>query len=58
MDSEMISVGSSRIARLCDNGMKDESANEVEVEIVETDKRQLVAKYDLQKMNEPKFDKV
>jgi len=39
-------------------GIKDESADEVEVEIVGTGKRQLVAKYDLQKLNVPKFDKV
>ena len=31
---------------------------ECEVEIMETGKRQLVAKDDLQKMNPPKFDKV
>jgi hypothetical protein len=39
-------------------GIKDESADVVEVEIVETGKRQLVAKYDLQKMNVPNLDKV
>ena len=39
-------------------GIKDESADEFQVGIVETGKRQLVAKYDLQKMNVPKFDKV
>ena len=39
-------------------GIKDESADEVEVEIVETGKRQLVVKDDLQKMDPPKFDQV
>ena len=39
-------------------GMKGERCDEFEVEIVETGKRQLVAKDDLQKMNPPKFDKV
>ena len=39
-------------------GIKGERGDEVEVEIVETGKRQLVAKDDLQKMNPPKFDKV
>ena len=39
-------------------GMKGERCDEVEVEIVETGKRQLVAKDDLQKMNPLKFDKV
>jgi myosin protein heavy chain len=39
-------------------GIKGERGDEVEVEIVETGKRQLVAKDDIQKMNPPKFDKV
>lgn len=38
--------------------IKGEKGDEVEVEIVETGKRQLVAKDDIQKMNPPKFDKV
>ena len=38
--------------------MKGERSDEVEVEIVETGKRQLVAKDDLQKMNPLKFNKV
>lgn len=39
-------------------GIKGERGDEVEVEIVETGKRILVAKDDIQKMNPPKFDKV
>ncbi|KAK7870315.1 hypothetical protein R5R35_003705 [Gryllus longicercus] len=39
-------------------GIKGERGDEVEVEIVETGKRTLVAKDDIQKMNPPKFDKV
>ncbi|XP_069684967.1 myosin heavy chain, non-muscle isoform X2 [Periplaneta americana] len=39
-------------------GIKGERGDEVEVEVVETGKRQLVAKDDIQKMNPPKFDKV
>ena len=39
-------------------GMNGERCNLVEVEIVETGKRQLVVKDDLQKMDPPKFDKV
>ncbi|XP_059476766.1 myosin heavy chain, non-muscle isoform X1 [Neocloeon triangulifer] len=38
--------------------IKGERGDEVEVEIVETSKRCLVAKDDIQKMNPPKFDKV
>ncbi|XP_011503112.1 PREDICTED: myosin heavy chain, non-muscle isoform X2 [Ceratosolen solmsi marchali] len=37
--------------------IKGERGDEVEVEIVETGKRVLVAKDDIQKMNPPKFDK-
>lgn len=37
--------------------IKGERGDEVEVEIVETGKRILVAKDDIQKMNPPKFDK-
>lgn len=39
-------------------GIKGERGDEVEVEIVETGRRQLVAKDDIQKMNPPKYDKV
>lgn len=39
-------------------GIKGERGDEVEVEVVETGKRMLVAKDDIQKMNPPKFDKV
>lgn len=38
--------------------IKGERGDEVEVEIVETGRRQLVAKDDIQKMNPPKYDKV
>merc|ERR1719193_280121 len=38
--------------------MKRQQGEEVEVEIVETGKRKMVAKDDMQKMNPPKFDKV
>lgn len=38
--------------------IKGERGDEVEVEIVETGKKQFVAKDDIQKMNPPKFDKV
>jgi myosin heavy chain 9/10/11/14 len=38
--------------------IKSERGDEVEVEIVETSKRCMVAKDDIQKMNPPKFDKV
>ena len=38
-------------------GIKGERGDEVEVEVVETGKRQMVAKDDIQKMNPPKFDK-
>merc|ERR1719147_373403 len=37
--------------------MKRNQGEEVEVEIVETSKRELVSKDDIQKMNPPKFDK-
>lgn len=37
--------------------IKGERGDEVEVEIVETGKRVLVARDDIQKMNPPKFDK-
>merc|ERR1719259_849643 len=37
--------------------MKKASGDDVEVEIVETGKRELVSKDDLQKMNPPKYDK-
>ncbi|KAK9500363.1 hypothetical protein O3M35_001642 [Rhynocoris fuscipes] len=39
-------------------GIKGERGDEVEVEIVETGKRQFVPKDDIQKMNPPKFDKI
>ncbi|KAL1130759.1 hypothetical protein AAG570_012000 [Ranatra chinensis] len=39
-------------------GIKGERGDEVEVELVETGRRQLVPKDDIQKMNPPKFDKV
>lgn len=39
-------------------GIKGERGDEVEVEIVETGKRQFVAKDDIQRMNPPKYDKV
>jgi myosin protein heavy chain len=39
-------------------GIKAERGDEVEVEVVETSKRLLVPKDDIQKMNPPKFDKV
>ncbi|KAL1453065.1 hypothetical protein WDU94_007240 [Cyamophila willieti] len=39
-------------------GIKGERGDSVEVEIVETGKRTLVNKDDIQKMNPPKFDKV
>nr|XP_024217380.1 myosin-11-like [Halyomorpha halys] len=39
-------------------GIKGERGDEVEVEIVETGKRQYVPKDDIQKMNPPKYDKV
>jgi len=38
--------------------IKGEKGDEVEVQIVETGKRMMVAKDDIQKMNPPKFDKV
>merc|ERR1719215_538188 len=38
--------------------MKRQQGEEVEVELVETGKRKMVAKDDMQKMNPPKFDKV
>jgi len=38
--------------------IKGERGDEVEVEIVDTGKRQFVARDDIQKMNPPKFDKV
>lgn len=38
--------------------IKGEKGDEVEVQIVETSKRMMVAKDDIQKMNPPKFDKV
>ena len=38
--------------------VKAEKADEVEVELVETSKKALVNKDDIQKMNPPKFDKV
>lgn len=39
-------------------GIKGERGDSVEVEMVETGKRTLVNKDDIQKMNPPKFDKV
>uniref|UniRef100_A0A6M2DP06 Putative myosin class v heavy chain n=1 Tax=Xenopsylla cheopis TaxID=163159 RepID=A0A6M2DP06_XENCH len=39
-------------------GIKGEKGDELEVEIAETGKRQMVPKDDIQKMNPPKFDKV
>lgn len=39
-------------------GIKGELRDEVEVELVETGKRILVPKEDIQKMNPPKYDKV
>lgn len=39
-------------------GIKVERGDEVEVEVVETGKRQLVARDDIQKMNPPKYNKV
>ncbi|KAF6200920.1 hypothetical protein GE061_005367 [Apolygus lucorum] len=39
-------------------GIKGEHHDEVEVELVETGKRILVAREDIQKMNPPKYDKV
>ncbi|KAK6624067.1 hypothetical protein RUM44_010925 [Polyplax serrata] len=39
-------------------GIKGERGDEVEVEVVETGKRQFVAKDDIQRMNPPKYDKV
>ena len=37
--------------------MKKAQGDDVEVEIVETSKRMLVSKDDMQKMNPPKYDK-
>jgi len=39
-------------------GIKGERGEEVEVEVVETGKKMLVVKDDIQKMNPPKYDKV
>uniref|UniRef100_T1HCT9 Uncharacterized protein n=1 Tax=Rhodnius prolixus TaxID=13249 RepID=T1HCT9_RHOPR len=46
------------IAGFVSAGIKGERGDEVEVEIVETGKRQFVPKDDIQKMNPPKFDKI
>ena len=39
-------------------GIKEESGDEVKVEVAETGKHVIVNKDDIQKMNPPKFDKV
>ena len=58
MDSEILVSVPHKLHGFVAAGIKRELCGEVEVEVMETGKRQLVAKDELQMMNPPKFDEV
>ncbi|KAL1446577.1 hypothetical protein MTO96_044546 [Rhipicephalus appendiculatus] len=59
MDGQEADLGAARVSQgFVAASVKGERGDELEVEVLETGKRFLVSKDDVQKMNPPKFNKV